>query len=204
MASEDKYRLSFTGASLMLPEMSALAHALLMQKEQAIDKAAIIKGQKARTIDRQFRELRHRVELLTTIQLEILAFGDTASQKQIALLGICKAYSFIREFVVEVLREKAQVFDYQLSEGEYSTFSRRKSADHPELENITENTAKKIKQVTLKILEQTGLIDNVKSRKISPQLIDRAVIRAVAEDSAEWLKVFLISDRELANANSIA
>jgi hypothetical protein len=204
MASEEKYRLSFTGASLMLPEMAALAHAVLTQKKQAIDKAAIIKGEKAKTIDVQFRELRLRVELLTTKQLEILALGDTASQKQIALLGICKAYSFIREFVVEVLREKAQAFDYQLTEGEYSAFSRRKSADHPELENITENTAKKIKQVTLKILEQTGLLDNIKSKKISHQLIDRTVIRAVADDSAEWLKVFLISDREIASANSIA
>ena len=203
-ASPEKYRLSFTGASLMLPEMSALAHAVLRQKEQAIDKTAIIKGQKAKTINVQFRELQLRVKCLTTKELEILALGDTASQKQIALLGICKAYSFIRDFVVEVLREKAQVFDYQLTEGEYSAFSRRKSADHPELENITENTAKKIKQVTLKILEQTGLLDNIKSKKISPQLIERTVIRAVAEDSAEWLKVFLISDRELASANTIA
>ena len=203
-AREEKYRLSFTGASLMLPEMAALAHAVLTQKKQAIDKTAIIKGQKAKTINNQFRELTLRVESLTSKQLEILSLGDTASQKQIALLGICKAYSFIREFVVEVLREKAQAFDYQLSEGEYSAFSRRKSADHPELENITENTAKKIKQVTLKILEQTGLLDNIKSKKINPQLIDSTVIRAVAEDNEEWLKVFLISDRELANAHSIA
>ncbi|WP_382316038.1 DUF1819 family protein [Hymenobacter bucti] len=204
MDSEEKYRLSFTGASLMLPEMAALAHAFLTQKDQAIDKAAIIKGQKAKTINVQFRELRLRVEALTTKQMEILASSDTASQRHIALLSVCKAYSFIREFVVEVLREKVQGFDYQLSEGDYIAFSRRKSLDHPELENLTEKSAIKIKQVTLKILEQTGLIDNIKSKRISPQLIDRAVVRAIAEDNADWLKIFLISDRELDASNSIA
>lgn len=202
MDREKKYRLSFTGASLMLPEMSELAKASLEQGMAGIDKSSVVKGQRSKTISTQFREIKLRIDSLTGDQLEILANGDMVSQRQIALLSICKAYSYIRDFVVEVVREKAIVFDYQLTEGEYVSFFRRKSQAHPELENLTENTAKKVRQVTFKFLEQTGLIDNVKSRKIIPQLVDEKVARAVVGDDPEWLKIYLMPDMEVANRAS--
>ncbi|MBB6610497.1 DUF1819 family protein [Pontibacter sp. Tf4] len=202
MDREKKYRLSFTGASLMLPEMSELAKAGLEQEMAGIDKSSVVKGQRSKTISTQFREIKLRIDTLTGDQLEILANGDMVSQRQIALLSICKAYAYIRDFVVEVVREKAIVFDYQLTEGEYVSFFRRKSQAHPELENLTENTAKKVRQVTFKFLEQTGLIDNVKSRKIIPQLVDEKVARAVVGDDPEWLKIYLMPDMEVANRAS--
>jgi hypothetical protein len=202
MDRNNKYRLSFTGASLMLSEMSLIANAYLEKGPEGIDKASVIKGQKAKTIRTQFREIQVRIDTLTNNQLELLAKGDIISQKQIALLSICKAYTFIREFVVEVVREKAQVFDYQLTEGEYVSFFRRKVESHPELEALTDTTASKLKQVTYKILEQAGLINSVKSKKISPQILNEKVIRVVIEDNPEWLKIYLLSDMEIANRES--
>ncbi|MFB9862453.1 DUF1819 family protein [Rufibacter immobilis] len=197
-----KYRLSFTAASLRLLEMSEMAKLYLEEGAENITKGAIIRGRNSRTTDREFRELKFRVEKLTKRQLEILATGDVLAQKQIALLAICKLYAFIRDFVVEVLREKSLAFNYQITEGEYTSFFRRKSEIHQELENLTESTAKKIKQVTFKILEQTGLIDNIESRSINPQIVEEKVVRAVVEDDPEWLKIYLLSDMEVANRTS--
>ncbi|CAN5854096.1 hypothetical protein BH24BAC1_BH24BAC1_32490 [soil metagenome] len=182
--------------------MSELARSYVNGEIDSVSKEDVIRGRDARTTDREFREIKFRIEELTNKQLAILANGDGLQKKQIALLGMCKLYSFIRDFVVEVLREKALVFDYQITEGEYTTFFRRKSESHPELDGLADSTAKKIKQVTFKILEQAGLIDNTKSKKISPQIVDGRVIRAVVEDDPEWLKIYLLSDMEVANKAS--
>lgn len=195
-----KYRLSFTAASLRLPEMSEMAKRFL-EEGHSITKEAIITGGNKRTTDREFRELKFRLETLTPQQLEFLAFGDFLIQKQIALLSICKLYGFIRDFIVEVLREKALVFDFQLTDGEYNTFFRRKSEVHPELDAIANSTARKVKQVTYKMLEQTGLIDNIVSKKIIPQIVDGKVIRAIVDDDPKWLKIYLLSDMQVSNSS---
>ena len=194
-----KYRLSFTAASLRLQEMSEFAREYCEKGLEVITKESIIRGGNERTAVREFREIKFRINTLTDRQIEILAYGDMLSQKQIALLSMCKLYAFIRDFIVEVLRNKALVFDYQLTEGEYVTFFRRKSEEHRELEEMAESTAKKIKQVTYKVLEQAGMIDNVKSKTIIPQIVEPQVINAILEDDTEWLKIFLLSDPEILN-----
>jgi hypothetical protein len=59
---------------------------------------------------------------------------------------VCMQNVFIiRDFVVEAIREKILVFDYQITEGDYISFYRRKLDLHPEMDTITELTEKKIK-----------------------------------------------------------
>jgi hypothetical protein len=199
MNKAGKYRLSFIGASLRLQEMSELAREYKEERLDSLTKERIIRSGNKRTTEREFIELKLRVESLTEKQKEILAYGDLVAKKQIALLSVCKLYAFLRDFVVEVLRNKALVFDFQLTEGAYITFFRRKMEEHPELEEITETTTKKIKQVTFKILEQAGMIDSVRSKKIIPQIVEPQVSNAILEDEPEWLKIFLLSDPEISN-----
>jgi hypothetical protein len=199
MDREKKYRLSFTAASLRVPEMADMAKLYLNEGPGSVTKESLIKGRSTKTAVRELTELKLRIETLTQQQLEVLAEGDVVVQKQIALLAVCKLYAFVRDFVVEAVREKALVFDYQLTGGEYTTFLRRKSEEHPELETLAESTAYKIKQVTFKMLEQAGIIDSIRSKKINPQLVDEKVIKAIIEDDPEWLKIYLFSDIEVTN-----
>lgn len=199
MTKEKKYRLSFTAASLRLTEMSNLSKIYLEHgSEEPIVKEQVIRGRNARTTDREFREINFRVKNLSNPQLEILAYGDMIAQRQIALLSICKLYAFIRDFIVEVLRNKVLVFDYHLTGGEYITFFKRKSEAHPELEELAESTSKKVKQLTYKILEQAGLIDDVNTKNIVPQIVDSKVFQTVVDDHPEWLKIYLLSDLDIA------
>jgi len=110
-----------------------------------------------------------------------------------------KTYNFIREFVIEVLREKVLVFDYNITEGDYISFFRRKNELHTEMDSLTDKTQYKLKQVTFKILEQAGLIDNVKQRQIQPQILDTQTISAIVSDNKEWLKIFFMSDIDIEN-----
>ena len=195
MPETKKYEFSFTASSLRLNEMILVANSILDERD--IDYVNELGNGKASTGKRMYSEFHKRLVRLTNTQVELLANGDLITQKQIAFLSVCKAYSFLRDFVVEVIREKFLVFDYEITEGEYISFYRRKTELHPEMDELTEITQNKIRQVTFKILEQAGIIDNIKTKIIQPQLLDNRVVDAIVADDYNWLKVFLISDMDI-------
>ncbi|MGQ1787981.1 DUF1819 family protein [Saccharicrinis sp. GN24d3] len=197
MGYNEKYDFSYTASSLRNNEMILVARSKESSQELDIDKE--LGGGKSATGKRIFRECKKRLKRLTKEQVSFLLETDLTSQRQISFLAICKLHGFIRDFAVEVLREKLLIFDYDLTDGEYISFYRTKAELHPEMDALTASTQKKIKQVTMKILEQVGLIDNVRNKRIQPQLLDSKLIEVIAKDDKEWLKVFLLSDDDIAN-----
>jgi len=193
----DKYDFSFTASSLRLNELRLVAQHQIEGSE--INFTNELGNGKSSTGRRMLAEFTKRLSFLTEDQKELLVYSDLTSQKQIAFLSACKTHLFLRDFVVEVIREKLLIFDYELSEGEYISFYRRKSELHSEMDELTEVTANKIRQVTFKILEQAGIIDNVRSKNIQPQLVSDKVAATIAADDRQWLKIFLMSDMDIEN-----
>lgn len=191
-----KYDFSITTASLRLQEMILVAQAFV--DNRIIDTTNELGNGNYKTGRKLFGEFKKRINQLTIKELDILIHGDLTSQKQTAFLSICKSSSFIRDFMLEVIREKYLIFDFQITDGDYISYYRRKFEIHPEMEKLTEITQKKIKQVIFKILEQSGIIDHIKSKNIQPQLLDETLMNAVVDDNPNWLKVLLMSDRDLA------
>jgi len=197
MPSTNKYSFSFTASSLRLKDMIIVAQHKVSNTE--IDYVNVLGNGKSVTGKRMLSEYNKRLSYLSDKQLKLLADSDLVVQKQIAFLSVCKTYAFIREFVIEVLREKVLVFDYNITEGDYISFFRRKNELHTEMDSLTDKTQYKLKQVTFKILEQAGLIDNVKQRQIQPQILDTQTISAIVSDNKEWLKIFFMSDIDIEN-----
>jgi len=201
MERKSKYILSFTAASLRLNEMVKVAKAAnemgVTDLKMVKDSGVVFGSVKSRTSDREFREIRKRLEKLTPTQIDILINGDLISQKQIAFLAVCKHYTFIRDFTIEVLRDKTLVFDYTINESDFNSFIDRRFNVHPELEVFSESTLKKAKQVMFHIFEQSGIINNAIDKMIQPQVVNPDVIRTVASEDPAWLKVFLMSDMDI-------
>jgi len=201
MAKVSTYKLSFTAASLRLSETVKVAKAAndsgITDLNKVRDSGVVFTSGKARTTDREFREIRKRLELLTPDQLEVLIHGDLISQKQIAFLALCKHHAFIRDFVIEVIREKTLVFDYRINASDLNSFIKTKAYQHPELEEFSDSTLKKAKQVMFRMLEQAGIINNTKEKIIQPQLLQPNVIKVIANDDRSLLKIFMISDRDI-------
>ena len=198
MVSINKYDFSFAGFSMRENLMIRVARAL--RDGEQVDKVEIGEGN-SHTGRKRLSEINKRIKTLTSRQLNLLIDGGLIAQRQIAFLSICKTHLFIRDFTVEVLREKLLVYDYQITEGDYIIFFRRKIELYPDMDNLTEITKNKIRQVTFKILEQAGIIDDVKNRMIQPQLPEQNVINAIVNDEKEWLKIFLMSDVDIENLN---
>ncbi len=194
---EVKYELSFTACSLHVNEMIQL-----LKVNKGLISAE--EGGKKSSIKRKNQEFRKRLDTLTPSQIDALLEADSILQRQIAYLSVCKAYDFIHEFVVEVLREKMIIMDHQLTEGEYLSFFRRKMIDHPELEELTDTTEKKVKQLVFRILAEAGIIDSAKSKVLQYQILEPQLIRLIREDSPKWFEVFLLNDFEIGNySNSL-
>ncbi len=197
MITATKYDFSFTASSLRLTDLQKVAVHYVDGSE--IDYVKALGNGNSATGKRMLSEFSKRLSFLTSDEINLLLEADLTTQKQLAFLAVCKTHAFIRDFVVEVLREKVLVFDYECSDGDYITFFRRKSEEHPELEELTEITKNKVRQVTFKILEQAGIIDDIKTKQIQPQILDYQLIKTILSDDAQWLKVFLMSDADIAN-----
>lgn len=193
----EKYDFAFTSSSLRLNETVLVAGHILNDTE--VDYVNELGAGKSATGKRIFREVSKRLAFLNPRQMELLVHGSLQVQKQMAFYAACKSHLFIRDFVVEVLREKYLVFDYRISEGDYLSFVRRKQDLHPEMESLSEASVKKIRQVTFKILEQAGIINNIKAKEIQPQLLEPVLVDVIASESKEWLKIFLLSDTDIEN-----
>lgn len=199
--NNNTYNFAFTGASMKFHDFMRLAYHVdehqIDISEETPDPNLIMGRSNSRTNKREFRELLKRYKLLTSAQRNIIVDIDVTAQKQMAMIGICKLYAFIKDFIVEVVREKFLGLDFKLTDGDYRSFFNRKLELHPELENFSESTVKKAKQVTWKILEEGGLIDNTKDRNILPQFVNQKVINVTKSDSPELLKIFLMTDRDI-------
>jgi hypothetical protein len=201
MGIKSKYILSFTAASLRLNEMVKVAKTAydndISNLHEVRESEVVFNSVKIRTSDREFREIRKRLETLTLDQINILIHGDLISQKQIAFLAVCKRYDFIRDFAIDIVRDKVLVYDYKINESDYNSFINNRVHIHPELEEFEDSTLKKAKQVLFHILEQADIISSVVEKTIRPQLIQSDVIRAIANDDSAWLKIFMMPDKDI-------
>jgi ABC-type dipeptide/oligopeptide/nickel transport system ATPase component len=199
MIEVQKYNFSFTAGSLRFRELEkVIKHLDTGKKLNVVEEFG---GGKSSTGKRVFDEIKKRYSNLTEGQRQLYLNSDSQTQRQLAFLAVCKTFSFIRDFVVEVIRDKALFFDYQLSEGEYLSFFRRKQEHHEEIDALSEETVYKVKQVTFKILEQAGIINNIKEKQIQPQFLFEDIKKVIVQDNPQWLKVFLLSDMDIENSN---
>ena len=197
MVKENTYDFSFTAASLREKDLRFVAKSI-RNSESANLNVTLGNGKEA-TGKRLFAEYQKRLGALTNEQITVLIEGSLMSQKQIAFLAMAKLHGFIRDFTIEVLREKVLLFDYKLTEGEYVTFFRRKSEEYPSMYKMSELTHKKIRQVLFKVLEQAGIIDSIKNKEIQPQLLDDELTQVIVNDDEKWLKLFFVSDMDIEN-----
>lgn len=201
MEKQSKYSLAFTAASLRLNDMVKVAEIVIEKGmtdlRQIREIGVVFNSGKAQTSDREFREIRKRLEYLTPDQMDILANGSLVSQKQIAFLAVCKHYDIIRDFAVDVILDKTMVYNYQINESDFNSFINSRIQTHPELETFSDSTLKKAKQVLFHILEQAGIINNAVEKIIQPQLLHPRLVKAIAEDDPSWLRIFMMSDRDI-------
>lgn len=81
----------------------------------------------------------------------------------------CRRYELIGEFAEEVLHERFLTLAGTVSYEDYDTFYRAKAMWHDELDDVTDLSYKKLRQVLFKMMVEAGLV--TKQGAIEPVLL---------------------------------
>ena len=192
----DQYKLSFTGAGLSISGSIKIAEVYLQIKDwdavkEKVKTENLLQARTQSSVQRTFQELAPRLQQLTAEQLELLVEGNHQEQKQILWFAVCSRYAYIREFAIEVVHEKYQSLDYELTEFNYDAFFNRKADWHDELDRLRETTKTKIKTVLFRMLREAGLIS--KDHVIIPTVLSSRMVELLAPDSPAILHIFPMS-----------
>lgn len=187
-----KYKFSFTAASLQVPIMIGLAQKMA-KEELTLDelKPEDIGKERAKTNKREFREMKDRLATLSDDEVKYLAVASYDEQRLLSMIAFARVYQFFYDFLIDVVAEKVAVFDYKLTDMDYNVFFSRIAVDHPEAEKLTTQTQQKVKQVVFKVLEQGGIINNVKERIIRIPHLSTAFISLISATRPQDLRLLL-------------
>lgn len=196
------YRLSFTAASFRLAESVRLAE-LYQQyadwekvKQTAIADDVLQLGRTA-TVIRESRELIHRLKKLSDNELLYLTQTDTITQRQMILISICRTYEFVRQFVLDVVRVNYQRFEFEISDSDYRRFFDQQAALHDELDQLSDTSKAKIRQVLFQILAGAGYIMSTQQRIIMQPVVLDSLINLIRQTRPADLPLLLFNDRDL-------
>lgn len=146
---------------------------------------------------RVFVEIKRRIESLTSQQLEYVNEANSSDIRNLIFLSILKTYKFICEFMLEVILKKVLMFDYKILNSDYEAFFESKKYAVEQLENITESTQYKLKQVLFRILEEASIIDSTKNKNIQKPHLSSDLCELIVRDNPIYLKAFLYTDYEI-------
>ncbi len=191
--------MSFTVGGLFYQESVLAVDLYLTYKEwskvrEEIFKTNLFQLRTQAALNRVGREVLSRIQCLSRQQLAIVQDGAMPAQLQMLWVAVCKRYDFIRDFAIEVIREKYLLMDYALTAEDYTTFFDHKAEWHDELEKLKDSTRVKLKQVLFKMLREAEIIsdDNI----ILPAMLTRRTAKALLADTSGIYRVLPVSDTD--------
>lgn len=199
------YQLSMTAAALRYHEAKIVAELFNETRNwNTVEKRVLgdnlLQKSTSATARREFGELKHRLSTLSDATLRAFCTDDLNELKYLAFLSCIKYYRLLNDFMIEVVRNKIQMFDYQILESDWANFIESKKAHVPKIGQSSETTLKKIRQVIFKMLCDAGIIDDIKHRIIQPPLLGREFQSIVCRENPQLLAAFLLSDTDIKKA----
>lgn len=195
----NKYSTSFTAGALLFKEADIYIANIqngeqYMKGNEEVDMQVLpINAESSKK--RIKKELDKRLRALEDPRLlELYSCSEVKDRKLILFYAVCKLYSLISEFMIEVVLNKWYNLDLEIGPEDYQNFIYRKTDSHPELVKIKESTQSKSGQVALRMLKELGMI---KSNKLTKEFFDPKVLRRIALNDDQWfLELLFINEAE--------
>lgn len=186
--------MSFAVGGLHLNESIDVARARLASDswEQTLEHviaAGVGSLPKTASRRRSLREIIVRVSTLSSAELEFLVqHADRSEQQALLWISTCRAYRFVREFAIEVIRERALSLNMDLPLEAFDIFFERKAEWNDQLAVITPMTRTKLRQILFRIMREAGVISG--DYRILPANISRRLRARLEDQSPQDLELF--------------
>ena len=193
-AHRPRYALSFTSGTLLATEAAVVAPDLPARARLESPPArgsrttTCSSTRVARSNTRTLGALVPRLQLLTDAELEIVADGTSTERGHLMWAAACRSYDLIGEFAEEVLRERFLTLAGTVSYEDYDSFYRAKAMWHDELDDVTDLSYKKLRQVLFKMMVEAGLL--TKQGHIEPALLSSRVAECLNQRTPSDIRFF--------------
>lgn len=191
--SSRRYTMSFTAATMLPRESVAIGYEYLelgdwqLVKKKVIDEN-LLQAKAESSLKRISQELISRLKVLSLEEIEWLSQTNRQEQLYILWLAVCRRYTFIAEFAVEVLRERFITLKVDLTHEAFDIFFKHKCDWHSELDSLSELTKSKLRQVLFKMMKEVGFLngDNIiQGVMLTPKLLEH-----IKKNNIDELKYF--------------
>ncbi|MEV0795479.1 DUF1819 family protein [Kribbella sp. NPDC050459] len=188
-----RYALSFTSGALLASEAAVVVPVYLRGDDWASTRTQVkdgnlLQGRAASSTSRVLRALIPRLQILSDAELQIVADGTSTERGHLMWVAACRRYDLIGEFAEEVLRERFLTLAGTVSYEDYDSFYRAKAMWHDELDEITDLSYKKLRQVLFKMMVEAGLLNT--QGRIEPALLSARVAECLNERTPSDIRFF--------------
>ena len=177
--SSAKYNMSFTACPLLWQDSIYIdtlyreLHDWKVVKSYAQANNSL-QARTASALNRITREICMRLATFSEDELELFIDGEPREQKALLWVALCRRHLFIREFAVEVLRERWLNFRHDLRYEDYDAFFHAKAEWDEDLERMADTTRKKLRQVLFLMMRDADLVSSgnvIQQALLTPRLI---------------------------------
>lgn len=188
-----RYALSFTSGTLLASEAAVVVPIQLSGHDWASTRTQVkdgnlLQSRAASSTRRVLGTLIPRLQLLSDPELQIVADGTSTERGHLMWAAACRRYDLIGEFAEEVLRERFLTLAGTVSYKDYDSFYRAKAMWHDELDEITDLSYKKLRQVLFKMMVEAGLLNT--NGRIEPALLSARVAECLNERTPSDIRFF--------------
>lgn len=165
----EDYSAKLTAEPFMYNETKILAGYLLQgENADTLKKRNIeenlIKHKKIGSVKRVNSPIFRRLKIMNKEMLEEFVYSDIENSKYILLYTIMKTDKLVRDFLFEVYKDKLLMRKEYIEKFEIDNWYEEKCILSKTLRERTESTSAKLKQVIMKILQDSGLVIKEKNR----------------------------------------
>lgn len=137
----------------------------------------LIKHKKTGSVKRVNSPIFRRLAIMDKEMLEEFVCSDVETSKYILLYAIMKTDKLVRDFVMEVYKDKLYMRSEYIEKFDIDNWYEEKCILSQTLRERTELTTSKLKQVIMKIMQDSGLVIKEKDRfKIVRPLLKEKII----------------------------
>lgn len=180
LMAEVKYNMSFTAGSLFFLESQEIAEIYFDYKSWKVVKEKVlsdnlIQSRTKASLKRFNREIIQRLEFLNEAQLALLISGTSQEKKYVLWYALCQKHEFVKEFAIEVLREKFLLLNFKVTYRDFDIFFNKKAEWHEELDQLTTSTRNKLRQVLFRIMREADILlpdDSINTIHLTPCFLE--------------------------------
>lgn len=191
--STSEYSLSFTTGAALIRESVMIADIYVQLRHWPDVRSKVLtenslQSRTVSTLKKLYGEVSKRLKLLTDDQLEMLATGSETQLKALVWLAICRQYTFIHDFTIEVIVPHYSAARFSLTHEDYDAFFNAKAEWHDNLDSASKQTKSKARQVFFKMMKECGITGD--SNELQPQRFDAQLVQMIKASEPDELRLY--------------